>query len=424
MHFTLDDLDFLTAPRGRALLTRLASADLADAHTLALLTALRRDYAPNEAAAGLALARLRRKAVAKFGALADSLFFTGDALEQASSPAARRWRVHLRQDWQSVRLLDLCCGVGTDALAFAQAGAFVTGIDLDPVRVAMARLNAAACGVSDRTRFEVGDILTLDEAIVRTHDLIFFDPARRDPDQVESARVHHVEGYLPPLSTVQRFVGLPVWAKLSPGVKFDQLTAYLAPPMNGQIDFIAAEGDLKEALLRLPSPQAPPTEFQRRAVMVIQGELHSLTTDPHAVPPLLEGDPHGWLIEPDPAILRAGAVAQVANTLNGALLDSEIAYFVTDERPTLPFVRAWRIRSWMPFNVKQLRAILRAEDIGTVTVKKRGTVITPEVLIPQLKLKGKGSATLVLTRLRDQQIVLICDDILVDENNGVSPKRG
>jgi hypothetical protein len=46
--------------------------------------------------------------------------------------------------------------------------------------------------------------------------------------------------------------------------------------------------------------------------------------------------------------------------------------------------------------------------VGRVTVKKRGTAVTPDVLIPQLKLSGSGERVIVLTRLRNTQIALIC----------------
>ncbi len=66
----------------------------------------------------------------------------------------------------------------------------------------------------------------------------------------------------------------------------------------------------------------------------------------------------------------------------------------------------------MPFNLKKLRAYLREHHVGRVTVKKRGTAVTPESLIPQLKLKGDVSRTIVLTRFQGAQIVLICADIV------------
>jgi hypothetical protein len=72
----------------------------------------------------------------------------------------------------------------------------------------------------------------------------------------------------------------------------------------------------------------------------------------------------------------------------------------------------------MPFNLKKLRAYLRERNVGAVTVKKRGTAVTPEVLIPQLKLKGDESRTLVLTRCRSKQVVIICQDFGNEKGRG------
>ena len=63
----------------------------------------------------------------------------------------------------------------------------------------------------------------------------------------------------------------------------------------------------------------------------------------------------------------------------------------------------------MPFNVKRLRAYLRERGVGRITVKKRGTAVTPEQLRSQLALRGEGSATLVLTRIAGAQHVLVVE---------------
>ena len=88
----LADLDFLTSDTGAALLEQLAHDDLSDAHTMALLTRLRKDFSLEQASAALTLARLRRKAEAKFGAEASRMYFTTEALEQASDPRISRYR--------------------------------------------------------------------------------------------------------------------------------------------------------------------------------------------------------------------------------------------------------------------------------------------------------------------------------------------
>lgn len=399
MSIALADLDFLTSDAGVRLLERLASEELSDERTLSLLTALRREFTGQQAGAALELARLRKQAVAKFGDDAAKLYFTRDALEQASDPLIRAWRVTISNT--AARVVDACCSIGADALAFAQAGSDVIGLDIDPLRVAMARLNATALGVAARAAasltFEVADVRDgLPDA-----DLIFFDPGRRDDN---GKRIFDVERYQPPLSTIRGWHARQIMVKLSPGVDLAQVAAYVED--GAGIAFVSVDGDLKEALLyRGIVPVGA-------AVLLTSGMAHTWSNHASAVAPV--GEPRGWLVEPDPAIIRAGLVGDVALELGGAQLDAVIAYITTDDKPDSPWVRAWKIVDWMPFNVKKLRAYLRERDVGQVTVKKRGTAVTPEALIARLKLNGNGSRTIVLTRCRGEHVMLVCDDLTTE----------
>ncbi len=263
----------------------------------------------------------------------------------------------------------------------------------------MARLNAQALGVT--ARFEVADV----RGGVPEADLIFFDPARRDEN---GKRIFDVERYQPPLSTVRGWQAGRIMVKLSPGVDLAQLEAY-----GGDVTFVSAQGDLKEADLT-DCGREHSKDWYRAVLLSGNGEVSiwSRAVDDVATAPVSQ--PRGWLVEPDPAIIRAGLVADLAVELGGALLDPEIAYITTDAEPISPWMRAWRILDWMPFNVKKLRAYLRERDVGQVTVKKRGTAVTPEALVAKLKLNGNGSRTIVLTRSRGEHVTLVCDDLTIE----------
>lgn len=60
-------------------------------------------------------------------------------------------------------VLDVGCGPGRHALALAEAGYDVTGVDISSDFVALARRAADERGLSERARFEVRDARTLDE---------------------------------------------------------------------------------------------------------------------------------------------------------------------------------------------------------------------------------------------------------------------
>lgn len=397
---SLDDIAFLSSSAGEKLLVRLAYEDLSEANTLRVLTVLRKEHTAEQARAALEMARLRIKAIDKFGVDAQKLFFTRDALEQASHPLVRAYRAkQLAKLGESLRLVDACCGIGADALAFASVGMDVLGLDIDPVRIEIARHNAAVLGIP--VRFEVADVNNgLPEA-----DIVFFDPARRDDS---GKRIYDVERYQPPLSIIDNWTHPLVVVKLSPGIDRTQVEGY-----GGCLEFISVDGDLKESVLWRG------TGFTglKATLLTAIDTLHWVHSDPlqSQEADLKIRSPHGWLIEPDAALMRAGLVRQAAESFDGHLLDETIAYFTTEVRPKSAWLRAWHILDWMPFNVKKLRAYLREQNIGKVTVKKRGSPVTPEELIPQLKLEGKESRTLVLTRYRGNPVVLICADLTTED---------
>ncbi|MGJ3237653.1 MAG: class I SAM-dependent methyltransferase [Anaerolineae bacterium] len=391
MALSTTDLIFLQSPTGSNLLAELAQEDLSPSAILPLVTRLRQTYSPEQIQPALTMAQLRQSAVPKFGADARVLFFTDDALQQASDPAIRAYRA---QGSAGLRVLDVCCGIGTDSIAFARAGAIVQGLDNDPIRIAIARHNATQLRLP--IQFDVADVTH--GIATADYDLIFYDPARRDAD---GNRLYDVEHYIPPLSLMHGWHAPRIMTKISPGVDLAQLSAYQA-----SVEFISVGGDLKEAVL-----QQPLTIPLRATRIDADGIAHHWDNDGDASPVAL-AEPQGWLCEPDPAILRANLVQQVTTHYDGTMLDETIAYFCTTHAPSSEWVRAWRIREWLPFNLKHLRARLRAQDVGTLTVKKRGSPIQPQDLIRRLKLKGSTSATVVLTRYRENPIAIICDDIL------------
>ena len=387
MTLSPETLAFLVSDAGARLLADLATADLSDSNTLALLTRLRRHHTPEQAGAALEQARLRLKAIDKFGTDAARMFFTRSALEQASDPLARRYRAQVAD---GLDVVDAGCGIGADALALARAGGRVLGLDIDPLRVLLARHNAAALGVN--ARFDVADV----RAGLPPADLAFFDPARRDS---AGDRIHDVERYDPPLATVRAWRAPRVVAKLSPGVDKAQLAPY-----GGQVEFISAGGALKEAVLWLGFDAQRPAA----TLLLAEGAYHWHAPPQPAAVRL--SAPRGWLLEPDPALLRAGLVAEAASAWDAYQLDAEIAYLTADTLPQTPWARAWRVLDWMPFNLKRLRAYLRERCVGTVTVKKRGAAVAPEELIARLRLSGSAARTLALTRCAGQPVVLVCAD--------------
>lgn len=61
------------------------------------------------------------------------------------------------QRWAGKRVLEIGCGIGTDTMNFARAGARVTAVDLSSRSLELARQRAAIFGVQDRIQFVEAD---------------------------------------------------------------------------------------------------------------------------------------------------------------------------------------------------------------------------------------------------------------------------
>ncbi len=378
---------------GQAALRAAEALSPREADFLACFQTLERTFPREMARAALETAILRRKAERKFPRRAHSLYFTREALEQASSAAVSRHRARRFAGYDL--LVDVGCSAGGDTLHLAEI-APTLGVDRDPLRLAMGRANLKALGLWGRARLLNADAsLPLPLGGLPQKTGVFFDPARRSAHR----RLHSVRAYHPPLATVTSWLSLAAGAgvKISPGVALEELSAY-----DCEVEFISLKGELKEAALWFGECRSA----DRRATLLPGGD--TLTADPaaEAAPPRL-GQPDAFLCEPDPAVLRAGLVRTLAARVDARQLDPRIAYLACGHPVVSPFLRCWRVEAWMPFQMKRLRAYLRERGVGKVTVKKRGSPLTPEEVQRALKLKGDRRRVLFLTQLAGRPIVVV-----------------
>lgn len=349
---------------------------------------------------------LRDHAEQKFGSFARHMVFTRDGLEQAtrmvvSAHHARRFRESGAQ-----HVADLGCGIGADSLAFAGLGMQVTAFDMNEEAA-----TAAAVNLRDfpEARVEIGDVTALDEAEFRCReiDAIFADPARRTGSARGSSRVTHPEQWSPPLSTVL------AWRSHTPrvGVKVAPGIAYEAVPSDMHAQWVSVDGDLVEATLWSP-PLAP--EGAGRSALLLKNNVAHTLTDPsvraadtpvHQAPTGTLGD---WICEPDPAVIRSGGIAHLAELLDAHLISENIAYLSCSQQPHhSPFVSVFEVCDAVPLRAQAISAALKTLDVGRVEVKKRGADIDPAQLRRSLSLTGSGEATVIATRIAGRHRAII-----------------
>ena len=224
----LDAWRWLAAPAADRLLAE-ADALVAGGTTPAGVAALRRDHPDAPVPEALELAEARRRGSGKF-AESRRLLLDRAGVEQATSELVADWKAKRFGDRA---VLDLCCGIGGDAMALARRGPCI-GVDLDPVRAFMCGVNAGV-----ETRVDSVEDTLIDAPFVH------LDPARRD--EASGRRSWRLEDLRPDVDAIRRIVDQAEGAavKLGPGLPLP------APWLHARqsVSVIAEHGRLVQAII-------------------------------------------------------------------------------------------------------------------------------------------------------------------------------
>ena len=387
------------------------------ADSLTRLTQLRRRTTPERAAAVVELLELRHRARSRFPQ-ADRLFFTAEGLEQATAAPIAHYRATRFE--ADVAVLDACCGIGGDAGALAHR-APVLAVDLNPAAAHCTRANAPVLGGSHSVHAVCADVTALDLGRLAAQGVgaALFDPSRRaDRSDGSRRRVRDASDYAPPLDFLMalhaHFPALCV--KVSPGLEDETLQRF-----DTRVEFLSDRGECKEAALwfgplteNLPAA-APLTPFSagdhHYLATVLRSHTPPATLAPFACDAPPSSLPRQWLLEPDPAVIRAHLVPQVAALTQAAQITPGIAYLTADDLLPTPFATAYRLLDWLPYQEKTVRARLRQLGRQVEVVKKRDVPLEPEQVRKALLDKDRTlpPCVLILTRIHNKITALLCD---------------
>ena len=380
---TLDALRYLQTPMGKQLLTEALQVG----NSLTSQQALRTHHPAEMCRAALALITARERVKDKFDN-PEQLLLDREGGEMATRSEVahyRAWRLR-----HSNTILDLCCGIGGDMLHLGRS-ARVVGVDVSRRRLEMARHNCVTYGI-DGARFIAADVRTLRPRA----DAALFDPARR------SARGRRRRGaeYDPPLSYVETIrAHLPeVVVKVSPAIPEEEL------PDGCEVEFVSSGGQCREAALYFGALATT----RRRATLL--PERHTLVEDGLEVERI--GPVGSYVYDPDPAVVRAHLIDELARKIGAWKLDAQIAYLSSDALAATPLARAYRVIDVMPFQVKKLRKHLRREGFFPQQIKRRRFPLEPTEVERKLGVtSGDIPVILILTRLDEKRICLICETV-------------
>ncbi len=380
-------------------LARSAAAGRDPLAAAAWLRARLPDLDPARIAAALAQADLEALARHRHG-VEVPLLLTRDGLEQATRPQVAARRAAALAAAGARRVVDLTAGLGLDTRAFLAAGLDVVAVERDPATAVLLAANAPGATVVEGDAWEI--LPTLLPTLAPT-DVVFADPARRDP----AGPRDNATGRARPERDPARWS--PPWPKIA-SIAHPRVVAKVAPAFEppagwqGQWtswDRVVVEGQVASWALAAADRRAVVWSRVGDATAVDAtpaDPLRYLASD-DALPPAL--------YEPDPAVIRAGAVGALA-VQHGLLgLDPASSWLVGRDTAPSPAMRRYVLMAELTGPTRDRRRQLTALGIDRLVVKSRDVRTDPVRVRRELAVAEGGDHVLVLTHRAGRTIHLL-----------------
>jgi len=383
---------WMTLITSKSVQTVLQTAIRKKMDLLPLSTKLAKAYEPNDRKIIMDYLALVPKFREKFGT-EDFLVCDKLALEQSTAKDIGHWKAALWPIGSKVN--DLCCGMGGDSF-FIPSTVTVTGVDLDPDRIAMYEYNTAILGTSRKA--VLADVRTFENDA----DYFCIDPARRETEGDNQRDFLHLTPTLAEVLLLsEKYKG--GMAKIPPGYPTDEI------PKTAEIVYVGNRTDCRECLVLLGALAKNPGKV--RAVMVsktgdiIEWVSTAFRTD--SPPELPLGPVKKFIVEPIPLLVRSHLFTQIAAEKGYHLFSHGIAYITADEPLTEIGFTNYEVLETSAITTSAVRSILKAHDVGKLTLKKRGVEIIPEDEIKRLAPRGKKEGILFYTRIAGEKVAIL-----------------
>ena len=258
-------------------------------------------------------------------------------------------------------IADLGCGIGGQVIFFARECKKVYAVERNPQKLDFARENCRLYGVNN-VEFIQGDALSEEvKARVSDADIIFSDPARP-----LSEKERTLENLEPPIIEI---------LKIYSGVT--QNFAFHAPPQiapkrlvfDCEREYLSLNGQLNRLTLYFGA-----LKRGEKSAVVLPGEARLCSS---GAPAIKTGTLQGYVYEPEPSVVKAGLLNELAQTIAGE--GAEIFFYKGDERRTLltsseridsPFFKdRYGVVSKTEMDILKLKRILKSEHAKSVVLR-------------------------------------------------------
>lgn len=390
---SLTDYHWLTSAETGSLLRELQQQLTAAGQVdVRLAASLRKSHSSSRTHLLLEQVELRSRARDK---LVDpsSLFFTRKGLEQCTDEILARFKAQRFAIEQPI--VDLCCGIGGDALALASRGS-LTAWDADPLVA-----HFAACNLrSSRKESREVKCALANQTAVQSAAAWHIDPDRR----ADGERTIRLADYEPgPVLLRELLQTNPNGAiKIAPAA---ELHAPDWPPC--EREWLGSRGECRQQVLWFGELARQAGEHAATVVNQ-QGESCSFRGSAGVSLNLAEAV-LSYVYEPDATILAAGLAGAFAEQHQLSAITAGGGYLTSDHEVVHPLVTRFRVRDVLPFDIKKLKAYCREHQLGQLEIKKRGVELQPHHLRRQIMSSGSEAAVILIAPVGEAVKAIIAE---------------
>jgi predicted RNA methylase len=294
------------------------------------------------------------------------VFTCGDGLRFATPEVVGRYRAGRLKC--SV-LADISCGIGGQAVCFAEECGGVYGIDIDGERLECARRNAGVYG-ADNITFIEGDALSPQVVEqVADADVIFSDPAR--PAEEDVRQTDSLRPGIPMVMEAYRDVTGSFAFEAPPQMPPERID------FDCEREYLGVDGQLNRLTLYFG-----PLKRCERSAVVLKGDRHYRLESGVAAPVVIPevDEPRVYAFEPDPAVVKAGLLGELAGGLGGKVelvrIDARRSLLTSDVLlESLFFKHRYRVLDRVPLDCGKINRSLMGYGMGKAVIRFR---IAPE----------------------------------------------
>ncbi len=359
---------------------------------LQLMTHFRKKYSPARSHLLCELLELRNRAKRKFSR-AQEMFFYRRGFEQATDELIATYKA--RQFPTAGRTIDLCCGIGGDAIALAQFCSSLSILDREHAATTMATANIRLY-TNKEFRVVNHEVQSID---LSEFDFWHIDPDRR-PNEKRQSEPDNCE---PPLNDFLSTKGLSENGaiKLAPAADASDLLQ-----RGAELEWIGHDRECQQQIAWLGSLARNPGK--RTATLLLKNADESPATiiDQGFQPIEIANKAKQFMYEPQACVLAAGLESSIAAQWGLTQLSEQTAYYVSDEKIASPLLTAFEVIDDLAFHRKTLQQELKKRNAFVAEVKKRGVTLDPNALQRELN-HAKDGVPIVLLLYKKQLTIRV-----------------